>query len=62
MKKILGIMCLSIIMTSCNNSKKEIKTPESEVGINSENIYQFKVNDLYGDEFDFSSLQGKKII
>jgi glutathione peroxidase len=62
MKKILGIMCLSIIMTSCNNSKKEIKTPESEVGINSENIYQFKVNDLYGDEFDFSSLQGKKIM
>lgn len=25
-------------------------------------IYQFKVKDLYGEEFDFSSLKGKKII
>ena len=27
-----------------------------------ENIYQFKVIDLYGDEFDFSTLKGKKIM
>ena len=27
-----------------------------------ETIYQFKVNDLYGKEFDFSSLKGKKIL
>ncbi|MFL9843401.1 glutathione peroxidase [Flavobacterium sp. ST-119] len=27
-----------------------------------ENIYQFKVQDLYGDEFDFASLKGKKVI
>lgn len=27
-----------------------------------ENIYQFKVQDLYGNEFDFSTLKGKKII
>ena len=27
-----------------------------------ENIYQFKVTDLYGDSFDFSSLKGKKIM
>ena len=25
-------------------------------------IYQFKVNDIYGDEFDFSDLRGKKIM
>ncbi len=25
-------------------------------------IYQFKVEDLYGDEFDFSSLKGKKVM
>ncbi len=28
----------------------------------SENIYQFVVNDLYGYEFDFSTLKGKKIM
>jgi len=27
-----------------------------------ENIYQFKVTDLYGNTFDFSSLKGKKIM
>lgn len=27
-----------------------------------ESIYQFKVEDLYGNEFDFSSLKGKKIM
>lgn len=27
-----------------------------------ENIYQFKVNDLAGNEFDFSTLKGKKLM
>jgi len=27
-----------------------------------ENVYQFKVQDLYGNEFDFSTLKGKKIM
>ena len=27
-----------------------------------ENIYQFKVQDLFGNEFDFNTLKGKKII
>lgn len=27
-----------------------------------QNIYQFKVTDLYGNEFDFSTLKGKKIM
>ncbi|GAB3721788.1 glutathione peroxidase [Flavobacterium koreense] len=30
--------------------------------MNKENIYQFKVKDLSGDEFDFASLKGKKIL
>lgn len=39
------------------------KTAESkEQAMSKENIYQFKVTDLYGSEFDFSSLQGKKIM
>jgi glutathione peroxidase len=27
-----------------------------------ENIYQFKVKDLYGNDFDFASLKGKKVM
>ena len=27
-----------------------------------ESIHQFKVTDLYGEEFDFSSLKGKKVV
>ncbi len=27
-----------------------------------ENIYQFKVQDLYGDEYDMASLKGKKVM
>ena len=27
-----------------------------------QNIYQFKVKDLYGKEFDFASLKGKKVL
>ena len=39
------------------------KTAESkEQAMSKENIYQFKVTDLYGSEFDFSSLEGKKIM
>lgn len=64
MKKILGIICLSIIMVSCNNSKKEIKSTEklTKQVVQNETIYQFKVKDLYGEEFDFASLKGKKVM
>jgi glutathione peroxidase len=30
--------------------------------IKAETIYQFKVKDLYGEEFDFATLKGKKIL
>ncbi|WP_372508210.1 glutathione peroxidase [Flavobacterium terrisoli] len=33
-----------------------------DTAIKAENIYQFKVKDLYGHEFDFASLKGKKIL
>ena len=34
-----------------------IQTPKDK-----KTIYQFKVTDLYGEEFDFASLKGKKIM
>lgn len=42
------------VLQDKENTLRELKNPE--------NIYQFKVIDLYGDEFDFSTLKGKKIM
>lgn len=33
-----------------------------ETSRNQQTIYQFKVKDLYGNEFDFASLKGKKVM
>ncbi len=44
-----------VTTTSENNTKMIVQTTK-------ETIYQFKVTDLYGKIFDFSSLKGKKIL
>lgn len=64
MKKLVGIACGIMLLFSCQNQaqtnkKKEIKTDNV---VAKETIYQFKVEDLSGDTFDFSSLKGKKIM
>jgi glutathione peroxidase len=67
MKKLmifLGGICL---LSSCKNQAQdiaeniqtEVKQPET---MTKETIYQFKVQDLNGNNFDFSSLKGKKIL
>lgn len=71
------IICLSVLLfASCKNqiktvSKDEILIDKTEVAypetkknktMSAQNIYQFKVQDLAGDEFDFASLKGKKIM
>lgn len=63
---------VAALLTSCAKTDKKnetpaqqeesVATPEKEVAMNTEDIYQFKVEDLYGTEFDFSSLKGKKIM
>jgi glutathione peroxidase len=35
---------------------------ESQTPVQTQTIYQFKVTDLYGKEFDFSTLKGKKLL
>lgn len=64
MKKLGLIFCISLICLSCNCQNKEVTNEKlkQETAMNSETIYQFKVNDLYGNEFDFSTLKGKKIM
>ncbi len=61
MKKSL-LLFLAISLWSCQNQaqKKEIITIATSM--TKETIYQFKVQDLAGDEFDFATLKGKRII
>jgi glutathione peroxidase len=50
--KFLGLTALLIFMISCTAQKSDkMKT-----------IYNYKVEDISGDEFDFADLQGKKIL
>lgn len=64
MKKSLIAIVLTTFLFSCQNKAQD---KVSSIAANTtkmakENIYQFKVTDLYGDEFDFSTLKGKKIM
>lgn len=43
-----------------NKKSKEVK--EKNKTMSAQNIYQFKVTDLSGKEFDFASLKGKKVM
>lgn len=46
--------------TDLTNLKTPIEMKETPK--DKKTIYQFKVTDLYGEEFDFASLKGKKIL
>lgn len=70
MKKI-SLFIATLILFSCQNQaqvkttniemEQQIESPEqAEKRI--QTIYEFKVTDLYGKEFDFSTLKGKKIL
>ncbi|AOW19478.1 glutathione peroxidase [Urechidicola croceus] len=66
MKKLVVLFFASVILISCKNEKKTdiVKEVENKVEKNmeTENIYQFNVKDLYGNDFNFESLKGKKIM
>ena len=64
MKKITLLVLSLSLFTSCKNQAQE--TPVALISntqsMTKENIYSFKVKDLSGNEFDFASLKGKKIL
>ena len=67
MRKILLIMLIMVVTFSCKNQEDNIKNQTSKMADIQENmlgesIYQFKVTDIEGKEFDFKSLKGKKIL
>lgn len=75
MKKILVTLTI-IAFVSCKNQiqsapkdeyvldtpTEKTQEPVTTQKMTTQNIYQFKVKDLSGNEFDFASLKGKKIM
>jgi glutathione peroxidase len=63
MKKIIIIMGFCTLF-SCKNQAQEsiVPQPINSTPMTKETIYSYKVKDLSGNEFDFASLKGKKIL
>lgn len=64
MKKIALLACGMLLLFSCQNQAqtKTTKKTDKTKTMSASTIYQFKVKDLYGKEFDFSTLKGKKVM
>ena len=65
MKKLVTMFSVVALFYSCQNQaqKKQTTAPTAiTTPMAKETIYQFKVEDLSGDTFDFSTLKGKKIL
>ena len=62
MKKISLFIAILILSSCQNQAQNNIKAMESQTPVQTQTIYQFKVTDLYGKEFDFSTLKGKKLL
>lgn len=61
------ILVFSLVLISCQNQAQQkqnqlLETPLQQQKPMLETIYQFKVTDLAGNEFDFSQFKGKKIM
>ena len=66
MKKILFILVI-VTFSACKNQEENLKNQSADTEVYvpntaGENIYQFKVKDIRGNEFDFAKLKGKKIL
>jgi glutathione peroxidase len=65
MKKLVTLFSVVALFFSCQNQAQKKQTTTATATTTTmakETIYQFKVEDLSGDSFDFSTLKGKKIL
>ncbi|TDW51388.1 glutathione peroxidase [Flavobacterium sp. 270] len=64
MKKIALIACSAffLLTTQIQAQTSKSKVSKTDKNMSKETIYQFKVEDLSGDTFDFASLKGKKVM
>lgn len=63
--KNVAMLALGVaLLFSCQNQAQTAKPAKADKikPMTKETIYQFKVEDLYGKQFDFASLKGKKVI
>lgn len=62
--KLAAFTCYIALLFSCQNKAQTTMETitNSSVPMDTQSIYQFKVEDLSGNTFDFTSLKGKKII
>jgi len=63
MKKI-GMAVLLTVMFSCQQNAQQQKsvTTQNQTSMATENLYQFKVEDIDGNTFDLADLKGKKVM
>ncbi len=69
MRKFFLFSCGILLLWSCQINAQTKSAPSTKekkatmtADTKTETIYQFKVTDLYGKQFDFASLKGKKIL
>lgn len=64
MKNLLFVACTALLLFSCQNQAQNKKADKNktEIAMTKQNIYQYKVEDLSGNTFDFASLKGKKVM
>jgi glutathione peroxidase len=64
MRNLFFVACTAVLLFSCQNQaqEKKVELYKTEIAMTKQNIYQFKVEDLSGNTFDFASLKGKKIM
>ena len=68
MKHYLILACSVMLLVSCQNNAQtktvavNTNTSTMTTVTKQESIHQFKITDLYGKEFDFATLKGKKIL
>lgn len=61
MKKLI-LLSLSVFLLWNTNSQCQTFKSKTNTTMEKQTIYQFKVRDLAGKEFDFATLKGKKIL
>jgi len=67
MKNFAILACSLMLLGSCQNKQinaeiAQADTAENTTPMAKETIYQFKVKDISGKDFDFATLKGKKIM
>jgi glutathione peroxidase len=62
MKKSFALFMVLTSLWSCQNQAQQTTVNPTEIPMKKETIYQFNVQDLSGNAYDFAALKGKKIM